>query len=360
MSMVINNHYQKIVPFIIFFLALLLLFNLIRPMITILLSSLLLAYISFPLYKKIRRKTSKKSISIILSLLLVFIIILIPFSFLAFEITQQGYYFYDSLSSNIVKGALFGFGCTSADSKICSIINQAEKFSLEHLSTFGFDKQLIKILPIIEEKVTHFILIIPLIIAAIFLVWVIAYFIILDWKNILARISDLIPMGTKTKAKLIDEFGNITHTVIYAQLFVAFVQGLVGIIGFYIFGVPLPMLLGVMMAFCALIPTIGTAIIWVPASFYLILNGYFTNNAWIFGKGLGLFFYGLLIISTIDNILLAKIVNSKTHVSPILVLIGVIGGVTMFGVMGIFIGPILLPLLITYFKLPGLLYRDLL
>ena len=70
----------------------------------------------------------------------------------------------------------------------------------------------------------------------------------------------------------------------------------------------------------------------------------------ILWKGFGLFLYGLAIVSTIDNILLAKIVKTKAKVSQIVVIIGVIGGASMFGIMGIFIGPILLPLLITYFE----------
>jgi predicted PurR-regulated permease PerM len=319
-------------------------------MITILLSSILLAYISFPIYKRIMKKIPNKSLSIILSLFIVVIIILIPFSFLAFEITQQGYYFYDSLSSKIAKGALFGFGCTSADSKVCSLLNQAERFSAERLSTFGFDKQLQKFLPILEEKITNFILSIPIIIAEIFLTLVISYFILKEWENILKKMVTLLPMRTKTIKRLIKEFGEITHTVIYAQLFVALVQGIVGTIGFYIFGVPFPIILGVVTAFCALIPSIGTAIIWVPASLFLILSGYFSHDYWTLGKGIGLFLYGLFIISTIDNILLAKIVHAKAKVNQIIVIVGVIGGASMFGLVGIFIGPILLPLLITYFE----------
>lgn len=348
--MAIHHQYQKIVPFIVFALALFLLFKFILPMITILLSSILLAYIAFPLYKRIMKKIPHKSLSIILALFIIVIIILIPLSFLAFGITQQGYYFYNSLSDNVAKGALFGFGCTSADSKVCSLINQAETFSLGQLSAFGLDKQLQKFLPALEEKITGFLGGIPVIIAKIFFTFVIAYFILKEWKNILKKIAGLLPMRTKTIKRLVREFGNITHTVIYAQLFVALVQGIVGIIGFYIFGVPFPLLLGVMMAFCALIPTIGTAIIWLPAALFLILSGYFTHNYWVLGKGIGLFLYGLLIISTIDNILLVKIVHAKAKVNQIIVIIGVIGGVSMFGIAGIFIGPILLPLLMTYFE----------
>lgn len=348
--MAISNQYQKIIPFIVFGLALFLLFKLAKPLITILLSSILLAYISFPLYKRIIKKIPNKSISIILSLFIVFIVILIPFSFLAFEITQQGYYFYNSVSSNIDKGALFGFGCTSADSKVCSMINQAEKFSLERLSTFGFDTQIQKLLPILEEKITKFILSIPIFIAEVFLTLVISYFILKEWRIILKKTVDLLPMRKKTIKRLVQEFGNITYTVIYAQLFVALVQGIVATIGFYIFGVPLPILLGVVVAFCSLIPTIGTAIIWLPASIYLMLIGYFSHDYWTLGKGIGLFLYGILIISTIDNILLTKIVHAKTKVNQIIIIIGVIGGASLFGIAGIFIGPILLPLLLTYFE----------
>ncbi len=348
--MAIHNPYQRIVPFIIFILALFLLFKLILPMITILLSSILLAYISFPLYKRITKKISNESFSIILSLFIIMIIILIPFLFLAFEFTQEGYSFYNSLSSKIAKGALFGFGCTSIESKVCSLLNQAERFSSEQLSTFGFDKQLQKLLPILENKITNFILSIPIIIAGIFLTFVISYFILKDWKNILKKIVDLLPLRIKTKKKLIKEFKNITHTVIYAQLFVALVQGIVGTIGFYIFGVPFPIILGVIIAFCALIPTIGTAIIWLPAALFLILSGFFSHNYWILVKGIGMFLYGLLIVSTIDNVLFATIVHAKAKVNQIIIIVGVIGGASMFGIVGIFIGPILLPLLITYFE----------
>jgi predicted PurR-regulated permease PerM len=345
-----SNQYQKIVPFILFILALFLFYKLIQPMITVLLGSLLLAYITYPLYKKIMKKTSKRFFSIVISLIIVLFIILIPFSFLTFEISRQGYLFYNSLTENVSKGALFGFSCDDTKSKLCLILNEAEAISIERLSEFDFEKQLHKFLPIFEQKITSFIISTPLILAKIFIALIITYFILKDWKIILKEILNLLPMRKKTLNKLIYEFGNITHTVIYAQLFVALVQGTIATIGFYIFGAPFPIVLGVLVAFFALIPMVGTMIIWFPASLYLILTGYFSQNYNLLGKGIGLFFYGLLIISLIDNFLLPKLVNKKAKVNQIIVIIGVIGGVVMFGVIGIFIGPILLPLLLIYFK----------
>jgi predicted PurR-regulated permease PerM len=346
----LNNRYQTIVPFILFVLALLLLFFLVRPLISILLGSILLAYLSFPLYKRINMKFSNKSFSIILALFIFVVVVSIPFFFLVFEVIQQGGDFYNSLSNSINKGALFGFSCDSLESKICLILNQAEKFSLERLSIFGFDKQLQKFIPFFEEKITNYLLKLPLLLAEIFLILVISFFILKDWKNMLNKIVELLPMRKKTINRLISEFKEISHTVVYAQLFVALIQGVIATIGFFIFGVPFPLVLGVLTAFCALIPTIGTALIWGPSALILILGGYLSHNYLVLSKGVGLLLYGLLIISTIDNLLLATIVRAKTKVNQIVVIIGVIGGGLLFGFVGIFVGPILLPLLLTYFE----------
>jgi predicted PurR-regulated permease PerM len=99
-----------------------------------------------------------------------------------------------------------------------------------------------------------------------------------------------------------------------------------------------------------LIPVVGTAIIWLPASLYLVLSGYIVQDYITIAKGVGLFVYGALIISTMDNILRVKIIEAKADVNPIIVIAGVIGGVNLFGVIGLFLGPILLPLLMTYFE----------
>jgi predicted PurR-regulated permease PerM len=346
----VNNQYQQIVPFIVFIFALLLFFELIKPVITILLSSILIAYVAYPFVQRIHNKIKSQSISIIGALAIIVFIALIPFLVLAFLITQQAFYFYHSFSTNIDKGALFGVSCTSDDSTVCLLLNQAERFSVDTLSTFGLNAQVQSLIPVIESWITQLFISIPLVIAQVFLVLIISFYILQDWKHLLNKIVDLLPLRKKTVDRLIAEFGNISHTVIYAQLFVACIQGIVSMIGFYIFGVPFPILFGVITAFFALIPNIGTALIWIPASLYLMIGGYFSTDYWMLAKGIGLFIYGLCIISTIDNILLARIVHAKAKVSPIIVIIGVIGGASMFGLVGIFIGPILLPLLITYFQ----------
>lgn len=345
-----NNQFEKIVPFVIFLLALFLFFKIIEPMITIFLSSILITYLSYPLYKKIRKRISNKFLSIILTILVIVIVLLLPFSYLVFEVTQQSFEFYNSLSSNIAKGSLFGIGCTSADSKICSLINNIEKFSAKSLSKIGFDKQLQKILPRLEEILTNYFIEIPLAILNGGFILFISYFLFNDGEKIIQKIVGWVPIRKKAIKKLIDKFEKVTYAVVFGQLFVAMALGFVAIIGFYIFGIPFPIFWGVMTAFFSLIPPVGTAIIWVPASFYLVLSGYLTEDYITLSKGVGLFVYGLLIISTIDNILRLKIIQAKADVQPIILIAGVIGGVNLFGVIGLFLGPIILPLLLTYFE----------
>lgn len=346
----VNNQYEKIVPFVIFLIALFLFFKILEPMIIIFLGSILITYMFYPLYKRVRKIISNQFLSIILTILVIVTVLLLPFSYVVFEVTQQSFEFYNSLSSNIARGTLFGIGCTSADSKICSLINNIEKFSAQSLSEIGFDKQLQKLLPRLQELLTNYLIEIPLAILNGGFILFISYFLFKDGEKIRQKMVNLLPIRKKTIKKLMDQFEMVAHAVVFGQLFVALAQGFVAIIGFYVFGVPFPFFWGVMMAFSSLIPPVGTAIIWVPASLYMVLTGYFTNDYITLSKGIGLFVYGLLIISTIDEILRIKIIQAKADVHPLIVIAGVIGGVNLFGVTGLFLGPILLPLLITYFE----------
>jgi len=349
-EIILNNQYEKIVPFIIFLFALFLFFKIIEPMITIFLTSILITYMFYPLYKKVRKRISNQFLSIILTILVIVIVLLIPFSYVVVEVTQQSFEFYNSLSGNIEKGALFGIGCTSANSKFCSVINNVEKFSAQSLSKIGFDKQLQKILPRLEEILTNYLIEIPLAILDVGFILFISYFLFEDGEKIVQKIVGWLPIRKKTIQKLMDQFETVTYAVVYGQLFVALAQGVAAVIGYYVFGVPLPIFLAVLTTFFALIPAVGTTIIWVPASFYLVLSGYLTQDYNTIAQGIGLFVYGVLVISTIDNILRVKIMEAKADVHPLLVIAGVIGGVNLFGVIGLFLGPILLPLLMTYFE----------
>ena len=345
-----NSSYEKVVPFIIFLLALFLFFKIIEPMITILLSSILITYIFYPIYKKIMTRVSNQSISIILTILIIVIVISIPFFYVAIQVTQQSSEFYDSLSNNVANGTIFGLECADTGPKICRLINDIERFGMQSLPNIGFNKDILTFLPLLQGIATTYIIEIPIIIINGGFILFISYFLFKDGEKAVQQIACWLPIRKETFEKLVDQFEKVTYAVVFGQLFIAFSQGVLATIGFYIFGVPLPIFLGVLTTLCSLIPTVGAAIIWVPASLYMILIGYITQNYVLLSNGIWLFVYGIFTISIIDNILRIKIMEKKADVHPIITILGVIGGVNLFGIMGLFLGPILLPLLMTYFQ----------
>jgi predicted PurR-regulated permease PerM len=345
-----NSSYEKVVPFIIFILALFLFFKIIEPMITILLSSILLTYIFYPLYKKIMERVSNSSISAILTILIIVIVISIPFFYIAIQVTQQGSEFYNSLSNNVANGTIFGLECADTGPKICHVINDIERLSMRNLPNIGFNKDILTFLPLLQEIATIYIVEIPIIIINGGFILFISFFLFKDGKKAVQEIADWLPIRKETFEKLVDQFEKVTYAVVFGQLFIALSQGILATIGFYIFGVKLPIFLGVLTTLCSLIPTVGAAIIWIPTSLYMILIGYITQNYVVLSNGIWLFAYGIFAISIIDNILRIKIMEKKADVHPIITILGVIGGVNLFGIMGLFLGPILLPLLMTYFQ----------
>ena len=143
----------------------------------------------------------------------------------------------------------------------------------------------------------------------------------------------------------------MTSAVIYGSLIIAIIQGMLGGIGFWVVGLPSPLIWAIVMIFAALIPYIGSSIIWFPAALILIFSGYVDSEPILIIKGAGLILYGTFIIGLIDNILKPKIIGDKGGLHPVLVLLGVIGGLNLLGFIGIIIGPIILAMLVTFIKI---------
>lgn len=136
--------------------------------------------------------------------------------------------------------------------------------------------------------------------------------------------------------------GNTTQAVVYGLVLAAFGQGLIAGIGYAIASVDAPVLLGVITALFALVPMAAT-LVWVPVGFGLILIG----DYW---QGIGLLLWGVLAISTVDNIIRPLVISGAGHIPFLVVLFGVFGGLSAFGAIGLFIGPVILSVLLTVWR----------
>ena len=113
------------------------------------------------------------------------------------------------------------------------------------------------------------------------------------------------------------------------------IQGALGALAFFALGVPSALVWGVVMTFLSLIPMAGAFIVWVPAALFLVATGHLT-------KAIILAAWGALVIGTVDNFLRPKLVGEKTKLHELFIFFSVIGGLKVFGVLGIVLGPVVL------------------
>jgi predicted PurR-regulated permease PerM len=137
--------------------------------------------------------------------------------------------------------------------------------------------------------------------------------------------------------------GLMTRAVLYGFLATAFAQGLVAGIGYRLVGLEGPVLLGALTGIVSAVPVMGTALVWLPVGVWLLATG----SVW---KGLLLVAWGALLVHPIDNILRPLLISSAARAPFLLVAFGVVGGLSAFGLVGIFIGPVLLGVAIAVWR----------
>lgn len=162
------------------------------------------------------------------------------------------------------------------------------------------------------------------------------FFLLRDGARMLTTIRGLIPMPAADKRRLFAHLGAVTHALIYGTGLTALVQGALVGVGFAAVGLPAPVVFGVLAALLALLPLVGTPVVWVPAVIVLA-----TQGRWV--AAIALLVWGV-VVSTVDNVLRPVLVSGRARIGALTVFIGVIGGVSAFGAVGLFLGPVVLSL----------------
>jgi len=326
-------------------------FLLIRPFITAVLGSIVLSYIFYPLYRKINKKIRNKNLCSFIVTVLIILLITVPLIFAVNKITREAYVSYVIVKQKMITGDLFGVDCQSSDTFLCGLSDKIKEMVSNPKIRVYLDDTLSRLAVFIAGVTSNFILGIPKLLLDIFIIFFMMFYLFKDGKKIVNKIKYCLPVKKDYQNKIYKKFNEMTYAVVYGNIITAMIQGLVGAIGFFIFGIHSALFWGLLMAFFALMPYIGTAIVWVPAALFQITSGYFGGNVAVFWKGIGLMIYGVIIISGIDNILKPKIIGDRANVHPVLVLIGVVGGVFLFGFVGVVVGPLILTLLMTLFEI---------
>jgi predicted PurR-regulated permease PerM len=339
---------KKLLIFFITSLAILglLIFYIITPLINTILLGLVFTYLVYPIYSEINKRLKMPRVSSFIVCMLFIILITLPMLLALNNLTVEIF----SISNRLTSFNFETFENIECKQEgvICSLINNM--LDINYIQTISTD-----FIKEITSKMKFYIgtvlMLIPSFILNVFIILFMMYYLLIDGKSFLIKIYNSVPIQQKHKENIMIKTKNVISGILYGNILVGAIQGLVAGIGFYIFGFNAPILWGIMTFFFSFVPMLGTAIIWFPAASYLIINSFANSDPTGIWKGVAFMLYGSLIISTIDNFIRPKLVSNKAKIHPLFVLIGIIGGIAVFNTAGIIIGPLIVGVFITIFDL---------
>lgn len=321
--MVLNEKNVKKFSIILIITALgLLTILVIKPVATSIIWAFILAYIFMPLYKKVEKLVKNKNFAAFFVTFLLLIAIFLPFWLLVPIVLPEAAAFlrlaqtidlhniiktlFPSASEEFVAQVIVGFN---------SFISGAAKMAL--------------------EKVTTSLIELPTFLLHLFIVGFVFFFTLRDIDAIKEFLKELSPFNKEKEKELVKHFKNLTNSIVYGQFLIGVVQGSLAGLGFFIFGIKNSLVLTIMAILFAIFPILGPYVVWIPVAVYLFA----TAPSKI---AISFLLYNLIIVSTVDNFLRSYLVSRKTAVSQAIILVGMVGGLFLFGITGMLIGPLVL------------------
>jgi predicted PurR-regulated permease PerM len=168
----------------------------------------------------------------------------------------------------------------------------------------------------------------------VFLMSVSMYYFFIDGRRLYAEAARLLPLEKRYLDAFAKEFKDVALAIVYGNSVTALIQGAVGLVGLWLAGVPHPLVWALAMAVVALVPVGGTALVWAPLGVVLMLTGKLP-------EGIFLLAWGALVVGTVDNLVRPRLCGSRMALHPLLVFLSMFGGLAVFGMMGLLVGPLI-------------------
>lgn len=302
-------------------------FFIFQPFLVPLIFAAAIAVVFQPLFQGILRIIrGRRSIAAALTTLAIFIVFSLPLTILGAQVTREATDVYTAVAQNGTHN---------------SVLEQANTVLRQFVPEFSVDitqyaRQAVSwILPNIAgifSSSAKFLL-------STFVFFFALYYLLKDGTALRDALIRLSPLTDKDDELLFSKLHAAVTAVIRGNLTIALIQGGVATLGFFLFGVPNATLWGSVTAIAALIPGVGTALVVVPVAIYLFLTGNVP-------QALGMVAWGMAAVGLVDNLLGPRLLGKGTDLHPLLVFLSVLGGIALFGPMGILLGPILINLLL--------------
>lgn len=315
------------------------------PYYTAVLWAVILAILFFPLHKRLERFLGGRStIAALLTVLLCICLVILPALAILASLVQEGTSLYQRISSNEIdlnahllrlQAVLPTFldnwlnslkigGFAELWAKLSSGVMEAGQSIAGGVLSFG------------QNTLQFFI--------SMGLMLYLLFFLFRDGASLGRMMRHSIPLSDDYTRQFLDKFAAVVRATVRGNVIIAIIQGTIGGISFWALGIEAALLWGVVMTFLSMLPAVGAAIVWIPAAIWLFLVG-----AWI--KGVIMVVIGALVIGLVDNLLRPPLVGQGARLPDYVVLISTVGGISLFGISGFVIGPLIAALFISAWSL---------
>jgi predicted PurR-regulated permease PerM len=317
-------------------------YQIISPFLTPIAWAIVFSVVFYPVYAFICRHIKVKAIASSITVLLVFVVIIAPITYISFllidELQQFGTYM-NSGGLEFVRTQTEQLKASPFFSKLISFISENDVPTADLIMDNAK-----KIGKVIAEKLS---LRITNVLAAainfLFMIFTI-FFLFKDGPRFLRRVKDYMPFSEEQKARLAVQMKEMIASTVYGGVAVSIIQGFLGGIAFYVIGIESPVLWGIAISVMSFVPLVGTLSIWGPASIYLLVQGNYL-------QGIGLVLFGTFVIAMVDNILKPLIIGSRTKMPTIIIFFSVLGGIKAFGIIGLIMGPLIMAVFVSVFEI---------
>jgi len=329
-----NNeaYLSNIMTAIMLILSIVLAFFMLRPFLYPIIGGLLLVFIFAPVYDKLNKIIKSKNVlAVLLSLIIVFLIT-IPIVILTPVAVEEAIKIFTAsqdidIFETIREFFPSLFGSEELASEISSIFN-----------TFitGLTRQLISL-------VSTFLLNLPMLLLQFFVAMLTFFFVIRDKDEFVKSVKNLLPFPKDVGEKITKATREVTSSILYGQVIIGIIQGIVASLAFFLFRVPNPLIFTGLVVAAGILPAVGPMFVSLPLALYLFVSG----NVF---PAIGVLIFGG-VASVIDNILRPIIVSRKIKMNELIILIGMVGGLLFFGILGIILGPLIIAYLIIFLEI---------
>lgn len=320
----------------------------IKPFIFPIFWAAVIASLFYPIFKKFNAFFNFKhpSISSLFTLILVVAVIILPLSLLGTILVRESINVYESINRGQLNNLVKNFSDFIQNNSVLSGLNIDNEMVTQRLNDAG--RSIINFIYNSAKAFTQSS--VEFAVLFILMLYTLFYF-LRDGDKFLKKLIHLIPLGDRYEKMLFDKFTATTSATIKGTLVVGGIQGLLGALLFALTGVPSPLILGILMALLALIPASGAFIVWAPVGIIMLATG----NIW---QGVVIVVFGMLVISTIDNILRPLLVGKDLQMHPVIILFTTLGGIALFGISGFIIGPVIAALFQSFWEIYEHYYRN--